>query len=93
MKLRKPNNFGTDVTTTSSVLLSANSLRKHVTIINSSDTNIWIGFGQAAVVGQGIFLEANGGAYEIDGHNLYVGEIQAIHAGVGSKKCVGLELS
>lgn len=93
MKLRKPDNFGVSVTTTSAVVLASNPLRKHVTIINSSDTNIWLGFGQAAVVGQGIFLEANGGAYEIDGHNLYTGAIYGIHAGVGSKSCVGLELS
>jgi len=93
LKLKKVNNFGVDVDTNSTQVLASNSLRKHVTLINSSDVVLWLGFGEAAVVGQGVYIEAGGGAYEIDGSNLFTGVVYAIAASGASKKCVGVEFS
>ena len=93
LKLRKVNNFGVDVTTASITILASNPVRKHVTIINASDVVLWLGFGEAAALNQGVYLEPNGGAYEIDGNNLFTGEIFARAASGTGKRCVGVEFS
>jgi hypothetical protein len=93
LKLRKINNFGVAVTIASISILASNPLRKHATIINSSDVVIWLGFGEAAVVGQGIYIEPAGGAYEIDGNNLFTGDIFAIAVSGAAKRVVGVEFS
>lgn len=81
-----------DVATTSTLLLAANSRRKLATFVNASDTDVWIRFGSAAVVGRGIFLSAGGFSMEIGEGNLWVGDLFAIHAGAGTKKVSVMEL-
>lgn len=81
-----------DVATTSTLLLAANARRKLATIVNASDTDVWIRFGQAAVIGRGIFLSAGGFSMEIGEGNLWVGSLFAIHAGVGTKQVSVMEL-
>ena len=47
---------------------------------------IYFGIGAAAVLNQGIRLNANGGAYEINWTNQYhAGIIYGIHGGTGNK--------
>ena len=68
------------VGTTSVVALSANSNRVYALFINDSDTVIYLKLGAAAVVNQGIRLNASGGAYEMSKKigNLYKEAINAI---------------
>ncbi len=53
------------VGTSSGVVLAANAERSYVKIINDSDTVIYLKVGAAAVVNQGIRVEANGGIFDM----------------------------
>ena len=66
------------VTDASVVILGANARRADLEIVNDSDYNVWLGRGNAAVVGSGIFLVHNGGSYSMDTQNLFLGEFTAI---------------
>jgi len=68
------------VTTASQAALAANVNRRYAIFINDSDTIIYLKLGAAAVVNQGIRLNANGGSYEISATigNLTVGAVNAI---------------
>lgn len=72
------------VTTTSSVILAANALRKDAIIINNSSVNIFVSRSATATLNRGIFLRAGGGFYEIDSRNLYQGVLSAIASSAGS---------
>lgn len=50
---------------TSGVALAANANRKYARFINDSDNTIYLKIGAAAVLNQGIRLNANGGSYEM----------------------------
>lgn len=45
--------------------LAANTSRKYVLLVNDSDSVIYIKIGAAAVLNQGIRLNASGGSYEM----------------------------
>jgi len=92
---------GINVTTSGSLVLAREPVlgRKGVKVIvltNASDEGIYLalknspdGSTNQAEVGKGIFLTANGGAYEINRTNLCISEIWAIHGGTGTKSlCV-----
>lgn len=66
------------VGTTSALVLASQSTRVFAEIINISDTDIDLAFGEAAVVGQGPRLVANGGVYTIDWENLWKGAINGV---------------
>lgn len=85
-KYTTPANTGVNVTATSTQILAANADRLYAAIVNASDTDIWISLGAAAVLDQGIPLNAHGGNYEITWENLYKGVIYGIHGGVGNKR-------
>lgn len=68
----------------SGLALAANANRKGATFVNDSVNTIYLGIGANAVVGSGIRLNANGGAYEINGFNLNVQAINAIATGAAS---------
>lgn len=93
LKLRKPNNFTASLTTASAIILAENSLRKHATFVNASDVGIWLSFGSTAVVGTGVYLAPSGGSYEIDGNNLYQGDVYGIAVSGAGKVCAGVEFS
>ena len=93
IRVRKVNNFTNSLTTVSALVLAEDALRKHATLVNASDVGIWLAFGEAAVVGTGVFLAAAGGSYEIDGNNLFTGEIYAIAASGAGKVLAGAEFS
>ena len=80
-----PANSTVNVTTSSTTIKAANSDRLHLVVVNDSDVVIYLGVGAAAVLNQGIRLNANGGAYEINWSNLYTGAIYGIHGGTGNK--------
>lgn len=72
---------------TSGTVLDANASRRYGLFVNDSDTKVYLGFGAAAIVGQAIPLNANGGSYEmsIGAGNLFTGHIQAIQNAGGTK--------
>ncbi len=53
------------VGTSTGVVLAANDDRSYVKIINDSDTIIYLKVGAAAVVNEGIRVEANGGVFDM----------------------------
>ena len=83
-----PTHTEVNVTTASGALLAANTNRKYVLIINNSHTEIFIAFGVAAVANKGVLLLTKGSSYEMSAMagNLYLGAINAIHAGTGNQE-------
>ena len=78
-----------NVSFTSTLVLAANSDRLYALFVNDSGTVIYLRLGGAAVLNEGIRLNANGGAYEINWTNLFTGAVYGIHgAGVGQKVIV-----
>jgi len=80
-----------NVTTSSTTILSTNNDRRYALIVNDSDTTIYLALGGAAVLNQGIQLNANGGSYEINWTNLFRGQICGIHGGSGNKVVTKME--
>ncbi len=82
----------TDTTVTvgvaTGVALALNPARVNAVFVNDSDETIYLARGNAAVVGSGIRLNANGGSYEIDSGNLFVGIINAIATGADANLTV-----
>lgn len=74
----------------STPVLVANSRRADAVFVNDSNQPIYLARGNAAVIGQGIRLNAGGGSYEINRNNLFLGVINAIAAG-GDKNLVWSE--
>lgn len=70
----------------STVVLTDNVNRRYAVFTNDSDAVIYLAFADTAVAHQGIRLNANGGSYEIDFKNFYVGSVSAIHEATGEKK-------
>lgn len=73
----------------STLLAAANPRRSCIVISNSSDVGIWISFGEAAVIGQGIYLAPAGGTLTITDEKMWRGAIYGIAAS-GSNKVVGV---
>ena len=88
VKLQKASNLALSIDSTSAEVIPANERRKFLTIVNGSDVGIWLGFGEAAVVGEGVYLVSAGGAYNITPQNLWCGSIHAITAS-GDNKVAG----
>ena len=68
------------VGTDSTAALAANVSREYALFVNDSDEAIYLKLGAAAVVNQGIRINATGGSYEMSGAygNLYRGAINSI---------------
>lgn len=64
---------------TPETILPANANRKYAGIYNPTNTGMWIGFGEAAVIGTGTYIPAGGG-YEIDESNLWTGSVSILAA-------------
>lgn len=80
---------GISVGTSSVNILPASSSRVYAVFVNDSSNVIYLSFTSAnAVSGQGIRLNANGGSYELNLSNDYIGNINAIAAGAGSNLTV-----
>lgn len=80
------------VANATTAVLAKNESRQYALLINDSDEAVYIKFGAAAVVSEGIRINAAGGSYEISPAkaNLYVGAINAICTS-GSKKLLVTE--
>lgn len=74
---------GVTVGSSSTAILAANPDRKSATIVNASDEVVYLQLGATAVSGQGIYLAASGGAFNIDKNNLFTGAINGICASGG----------
>lgn len=68
--------------------LASNPDRKVATFVNDSTNIIYLQLGATAVSGEGIRLNASGGAYVIDNNNLFTGAVNAIATGAGSNLVV-----
>ena len=66
------------VLTVSTLVRPANNRRADCEFVNDSDYTMYLARGNAAVVGSGIRLNANGGSYTIGAHNLFLGAVYAI---------------
>lgn len=91
----EPEGFDVAATGTKIVDKSLSKYCKIITITNASDTPVYLaswsvpGDTNTAVVGKGIYLSANGGAYEYNNINMCFNDIWAIHDGTGTKRvCV-----
>ncbi len=73
-------------------VLSANEARVYALFINDSDTTIFLRFGEAAILNEGIRVNANGGSFEMTQQqgNLYSGAVNGISSGA-SKNLTVLE--
>ena len=65
----------------STLVLAANEYRVDIEFVNDSSQTMYLARGNAAVIGSGIRLNANGGSYRIGTSNLFLGAIYAICAG------------
>ena len=73
---------------TTTVVLAANPARKDAVIVNDSNQAIYLARGNDAVLNEGIRLNANGGSYEINRDNLFLGAINAIATDAGKNLTV-----
>ena len=77
-----------NVATTSTAILAANTSRKVATVVNDSDTAVYIAVGNAAVASSGIRLNGGGGSVQFGGQGGLPPTTQAIygiHTGTGNK--------
>ncbi len=72
------------VGTGSAQALAGNKNRQGLVLVNSSANTIYVAFDAPAVVGSGICLAPNGGAYTMQPATLNRGAIFAIATGAGS---------
>ncbi len=88
-----PTHTAVNVTTSSGQVLAANANRLYALLVNGSDAVIYIKLGAAAVLNQGIRINASGGSYEMSAMlgNLYTGAINGIHGGAGNKVLMSTE--
>ena len=82
-------NFNVSVGSSSTQVLSANSSRKLLILVNDSDQDIYIALGATATLNSGIRLNKKGGALTIDDPK-YTGVVNAICLN-GSKNLIGIE--
>ncbi len=80
----------TSVGATTTAILATNDNRHWASIVNDSDETIYLGLGTAAILNQGIRLNANGGSYNINAVNLFTGAINGISTS-GSKVVTKVE--
>jgi hypothetical protein len=76
-----PNNTTFTVTASSQKILSGNSARNVLTIVNQGSNDVYISKGVAAVVGQGIYLVPGGGSLSFSTNKdgvIFKGDIFAI---------------
>lgn len=76
------------VANVSTLVLAAKADRHCVILTNDSDAVIYVQLGAAAVMNEGIRLNAAGGSVEINLMNLFTGAIYAICAAGGKNLCV-----
>lgn len=83
-------NSSVTVGSSSTSVLSENTSRNFVEIVNDSDEVVYLKLGSGATLNSGIRLNANGGSFWINKDNLYTGAITAICSS-GSKNITVVE--
>ena len=73
--------FATVAGGVSTLIRAANPGRCNLVIVNDCDATVYLARGNAAVIGSGIRLNANGGSYEINELNMFFGDIYGIATG------------
>jgi len=63
---------------TSTTILTANSKRKYLALVNDSNETIYVNIGNAAVMNEGIRLNSNGGSLEMKYPIIYTDAIYGI---------------
>ena len=71
-------NTKVDIVLVSTSVLSTNSIRRFLFLVNDSDENIYVSLSGTAVMNEGILLTAGGGALTLDIASMWLGEISAI---------------
>ena len=71
------------VANATTAVAAANADRKWLLIVNNSDETIYLKLGAAAVLNQGIRINAAGGALELTDRSLYLGAVNGICASGG----------
>ena len=82
-------NFNVSVGSSNTQVLTANSSRKLLILVNDSDEDIYIALGATAILNSGIRLNKKGGSLTLDDPK-YTGIVNAICSS-GSKNLVGIE--
>ena len=74
---------------TTTAVIAANTDRVYALIVNDSAEEIYLAFGESAVMNTGVRINPNGGAYEMSAAfgNLYTGAINGICATGGMIAC------
>lgn len=86
IKLRKAASTAVALGTSDASIIAANEQRKRLIICNGSTNNVWIAFGDTAVVGKGVFLAPSGGTFEVDPMEIFTGAVRGIsEAGAANK--------
>jgi hypothetical protein len=67
---------------------AANADRKWLLLVNDSDETIYVKIGAAAVMNQGIRINASGGSLELTGGSINTGAVNGICASGGKKMLV-----
>ena len=82
-----------NVTTSSGEVIAAKTKRGFLLIVNDSDTDIYCKVGAAAVMNEGIRINANGGSFEMGRglRNIDTRAVNCIHGGSGNKVALGME--
>lgn len=76
-------------TSVSTQVMASNSGRLEMTIVNVSDTVVYLALGAAAQANRGIRLNANGGSYST---GAYTGAVNAFHSGGADKILAYVEI-
>lgn len=78
---------------TSTKVLDAVRVCSYRAFQNISDADIFLGFGAEAKANEGLMIAKAGGIYEMSREhgNLYLGEVNAIHAGTGDKNLLVIQ--
>ena len=79
---------GPTVGASSGAVLAANANRVYASFVNDSNEDIYLAFGEAAVLHKGVPVKASGGSYEITRANLFRGAVNGICASGGKVLCV-----
>jgi len=90
--MERASDHTTNVAVTSTLVIAVCKHRTAVWIVNDSDTIIYLALGVAAVVNQGIRLNAGGGSFTMSKADLFKGDISAIHGGAGAKVLCAIQL-
>lgn len=62
--------------------------RAELDLVNDSEQDIYLGFGNVAVIGSGKMLTAGGGSYHMGPENLFHGEIAGICEAGAANLCI-----